>query len=154
MTATDDGQMLTAVKRPKWVWLVSAFCLVLPPLSAAVLVANHMGWLPSAATQDPSFKSLGALDLTIGLALAAAQFGAGVCLWLLRRQAVPLFMASVVLSVSNFMWQTFARDWLGAMQRMNSSVGPRLVAATALAWAVWIGFWAYAWRLRRTGVLR
>jgi hypothetical protein len=79
MTQSDDQSQATR-KRPLWVWLIAAFCVVLPPLSALGLVAIHAGWVPSAATQDPYFKTLGAIDLTIGLLLSAAQFGSGVAM--------------------------------------------------------------------------
>ncbi|RAI24299.1 hypothetical protein, partial [Rhodoplanes serenus] len=78
---------------------------------------------------------------------ALLNVAGAVALFMLRKAALPLFLASVVLGLLVLAWQTVARGW-------TEATGGSGLVGSAIGYALLIAVCLYAWRLTRRGVLR
>lgn len=140
------NQQQSSQSRPIGVWAISAFYVLSAGwtlLSFALISSRAIKITPA---QEAYFASLTSVDYLLSLAIGVAGLGAAVCLFLLRRIAVVLFSAALVLNLALTAFQTMRTDWVQAIG------GPGLVGAL-LGWLVLVAVIVYARSLAKRGVL-
>lgn len=133
-------------KRPKMVWVISAWYGV----SVSVMMVSHLlilgGFFPVRDAQRSYFESMTVLDHLITFLCGGLTLAAAVCLFLLRRAAVKLFALSLVLSIAFSLFLTLRRELFGPVG------GSGLFGAT-IGWLIMGAVCLYAWRLEKKGIL-
>jgi hypothetical protein len=133
-------------KRPIWVWLLSLFFL----LSAIwTLLSFFMIWsgaIPLEPAQKAYFDRLTPIDYALTIVVGLLNLSAAIALFLLRKIARDLFLASLALSLILAAWQAATKGWVDALG------GPGFVGVL-IGYILLIAVCIYAWHLRRKGVL-
>jgi hypothetical protein len=134
-------------KRPIWVWLLSLFFL----LSAIwTLLSFYMIWsgaIPLGPTQQAYFDRLTPIDYALTIVIGLLNLSAAIALFLLRKIARDLFLASLGLSLILVAWQAATKGWVEAL-------GGAGFVGVLIGYILLIVVCIYAWHLRKKGVLR
>lgn len=140
--------------RPGWVWGIFIFYLVSITWSVLAQVLAHLGLVPVSAAQQEYMGSLRTVDYVTGFAIAAVQMVGATLLWLLRRQAFPVFMVGFVLGAASMAQHLTQPRFLNVFTSLGIAgmVGAGLAFAGGLV--ISAAILAYTWNLRRRGVLQ
>jgi hypothetical protein len=93
-------------------------------------------------------------SILFGFALTALSFAAATTLWLLRRQAFPLFVGATALSIGSTVWQMFSGGPIDQMMGKSILMLVVFLFSFLLGWGMLLGICMYAWTLRERGVLQ
>jgi hypothetical protein len=131
-------------RRPAWVWVASLYLLTVSVLSALsyVWILQEIHRLPA---ELQSFFSSAATRVVTFVNISLTLWGA-VALFMLRRQAFYLLLASSVLDTAatlHAMLVGHSLTWMGRVELIAMAVG--FLASTAIN--------VYAWVLLRRGIL-
>lgn len=143
--ALNDHADGTGPRRPGWVWAISvflAFGVVFGTLGSVVAMTGMGGPETAAATQHfvPLDHAVGLLNIAIS-AVGAVQF------FRLRRQALALFVTAFALGLLYFSGSMLLRP---SYREMFDAAA---ILSMAVGWLVNVAIIAYAWKLRRRGIL-
>jgi hypothetical protein len=136
----------TMTRRPKWVWVISAWYAVAVVWGFLSFVLLHAGAIPLNAAQHEYFNSFGVVDyVVIVVALVILGF-AVVQFSRLRKSAVVAFGVTIGLNLVT---------WLVRLSRggVAQALGGTGLVSTSLGWVLLICAFLYARRLRERGVL-
>ena len=145
MTTNDSAGPPTR-RRPLGVWVISlvlAWGALWTPVAFALF---QSGRIPLTPAQHAYYAGLTPLDFVFSCALELSNLAGAVMLFLLKRQALPIFVATLAFSLLQFLYQILAKHWLSAIS------GPGLAEVLA-GWVVWALVILYVWRLRARGLL-
>ena len=142
--ATESGG--AAQRRPGWVWAISIFFMFSAIIGTLSFFVVLSGGLPMTDAQQRYFASLTFVDYVLTFLIALVNLCAAVLLFMLRRLAYGLFVATFVLGMLSVAWQIVARHWLSAMTI------PGLIGAV-IGWGLNIAVILYTRSLVRRGVL-
>ncbi len=141
-----EGQ-IEPPRRPGWVWAISLFYLFSALFTGFGLYAILTHMIPLQPAQQAYFAALTPLDNSMTALIVVCNLSAALSLFLLRKIAVPLFIAGLAVNLAQTAWHTATKGWLAAM----GSSGPAgFLIGIAMALAVIV----YAVHLSRRGVLR
>jgi len=109
---------------------------------------------PVPEQQLAMFRNQSMASLLFGLALTTLSLTAATMLWLLRRRAFDLFLASFVLSLGSLAWQLVSGGPLAALMTQGALVLVIAVFSIIIGYGTTLAICVYAWRLRQRGVLQ
>ena len=134
-------------RRPGWVWAITIFVLLSAGYTLLSFLLIYGDVVPLTDVQQEYFDSLRAVDFLYSLGLALLNLVATVYLFLLRRQALPIYIAAFVLNVVITCFHLFTRNWL----EVTGAAG---VIGMMFGWGISIGIIAYTQSLVKRGVLQ
>lgn len=138
------------MNRPVGVWLITVFCALNATVTVAGLYMLFSGRLvPMTGQQANYFAHLNVLDYALSILFHVCIVVGGVFLFMLRKPALPFFLAAAGLNLTQIIWQIFTHRFMaGAME-------PRPMAwiTLILAWAIILAIIFYTARLAKKGVL-
>jgi len=117
-------------------------------------VLGHAGLIPVPPAQQEFLHSLRAVDYVAGYVIVALQMTGATLLWLLRRQAFPVFMLGFVLSAANAARSLTKPSFLNVFSSLGIAGIVGAVIALAGGLVVSAAILAYTWSLRQRGVLQ
>lgn len=134
----------TTSKRPLLVWVILAFYL----LSAASLLVKSVTMLigPTSGQLDAQGHAYTAFDYLESAGFAGLKLYAAIMLFRLRRIAVKLFLATLVLNV-------VATGYDLVSKGLPPPGGPVTLLSLMIGFGVFLLVCFYAWRLERRHVL-
>ena len=142
---TNEGE--NTRRRPVGVWVISGFYALAVPCLLLMLVVVLSGPVELRATAVKRFETLGMLEWFFTLAGVVVGVSAAVCLFLLRRVAVALFVVEFGLNLANSAYRALTTDWL-------ETLGGTQVASMVLVWFTMAVVIAYTRGLAKSGVLK
>lgn len=135
------------VKRPKWVWAISIFYF----LSAAYVLLSfyliNSGAVPVPEATRAYLDGLTAFDHAFSILIGVANLLGAISLFLLRKVAYPLFLASFVANVLVSTWHMISKNMLSALVS-GGGIG------MLIGWGMQLAVIWYVRRLAKSGVLR
>ncbi len=128
------------------VWVISIFYAygALSTVASYMIVFSKA--FPATAAQQQYFAAMTAVDHVLTAFVVLLNVGAGVLLFRLKRQAPPIFTFAFAVGVATVVYQVITTNWLEA-------VGIFGLVGAAVGWVINSAVIAYAWRLRKRGVL-
>jgi len=145
--ATPQPASAATPKRPVWVWVITilyTFSFGFTLLSLWIVLS---GALPMTPANEEYFAGLGPLDYITSLGLGLLTLTGAALLFLMRKAAVLLFVASLALNLGLTLVHALTKNWAQAMG------GSGLVGAS-VGWVILGAVTSYSWRLRQAGKLR
>lgn len=136
----------SAKRRPFGVWVVSAFYVLSTGWTLLSFALIFDGTIKISPAQEAYFASLTGLDWFFSLAIGAIGFSAAVCLFLLRRVAVALFSAALVLNLAFTALHVMRTSW-------SEAIGGAGLVGALIGWLILVAVILYARRLAKQGVL-
>lgn len=138
----------SAPVRPLSVWLVSGWYFVSGFFSISMIaMVQSRQAAPVTPGPDPSQPApLQFVDILLAAFLIALNLCGAGFLFMLKKAAVPFFMAALALNVGTNTWYLFTRGMGGEPALM--------ILGVALGWLVALTVCRYAANLVKTGVLR
>jgi hypothetical protein len=140
--------------RPGWVTGLCVLYLIATGWSVIAQLQIILGKYPKVTPEQVEYlRSLTWVDHLIAGVLIAVQLVAVGLLWLLRRQALEVFLVAFLLSGANLARHVATRNVLDqfvSLGVIGVAVG---IISTALGLLIPAGICAYVWTLRRDGVL-
>jgi hypothetical protein len=133
--------------RPAWVWAIAIFFGLSTVWTLLSFALIGSGAIPLNAEAKAYYAGLSALDYALAIAGASLNLCGIVLLFLLRAKAPAFLLAALTIGVVNTLYQVATKNLLSAAGG-SGSVG---MLIGLLLWGV---ICAYAYRLRRRGVLR
>lgn len=135
-------------KRPVLLWLICIFYVVSffwTVLSYYLVLTES---IPVSIEMKVYMRSLGLFSWTLTALNAILSGAAAILLFLLKKQCVSLFAATLVLGISGILWNIFGNDglWLKAMPRGGG-------AGAFLGMAILISVLLYSRHLVKRGLL-
>lgn len=137
----------TTSGRPVWVWIISGLYVFSAGSSLVSYFLIFSGTLSIPEEQRQYLANLSVFDHALTFLMGAVNMLAAVLFFRLRKVSAYLFPAIFSFGLLMTLWHVATKGWLTAMN------GPGLVG-TLIGWALAIGVCAYAWHLRKTGVLK
>lgn len=133
-------------KRPGWVWVISIFFFFSAAWTLLSFYLIHTGTIPLNQQQRAYFEGLGAFDYSVTVLLGVANLMGAACLFLLRRAALYLFGAALVVNTLFTAWQILSTPW-------PDTIGSSGLTGAFIGWVLLVAVCLYVWRLSRKGVL-
>ncbi len=136
-------------KRPKLVWAILIFYVLGALFMLTGFAAIRQGKIPLAPDHAALLAEFGTFDFAWSIIMGALGLYAAICLFQLRAVAARLFLILVAIQFITLVWYGLTTNWLTYLLASPSQLFGYL---SGLAFSV--GFWYYADRLKRKGVLR
>ena len=133
------------VKRPFWVWIISAFYLLSGFLTLLSLWQIQSGLVPVKPGELADLKRT-SLIWSLGGIIPILNLAGAVSLFLLKKSAFYIFMALLALSLSNALWQVLTTDWF-------QEIGGQGSIGAMIGYGLAIVICYYIYRLKQRGVL-
>jgi len=133
-------------QRPAWVWVISIWYAISPTWTLLSLYLVRSGFIPIAPASKAYFDSLTVFDYALSITVGVLNLSAAVALFLLRKQAFPLF--SIVLAI-NIMFVSWHIATKGAIAVIGGTGLFGVVIGNGILLAVCI----YSRHLAKAGVL-
>ena len=132
--------------RPVWIWIILILTVIsaLGQLGSIFLI--YSGAVPLPPEIVDHIADVPADDILVTLFVQVYFLAAAVALFMLRRIAVPLFLAGIGIELLVYAWQYLAYSW----EDMGGNVG--LITAI-LSIGLTVVIWCYALSLDRRGAL-
>ena len=137
----------TTAGRPVWVWIISVLYIFSAGSTLVSYFLLFSGTLGIPEEQRQYLASLTVFDHALTFLMGAVNLLAAVLFFRLKKISAYIFPANFAFGLIVTIWHAATRGWLGAMN------GPGFVGYLVGS-AMAIGVCAYAWRLRKTGVLK
>jgi hypothetical protein len=135
-------------RRPVLVWIITIYMLFGVVAGVVGSYLLFTGKLPMAdPAQRAYLESFGAADFALSVITGGVYAAAAVYLFRLRKKALNLFIAHMILSLSTTAYHMLDPNYRAFM------AGTGTVGA-AVGWAVTLAVIFYVYRLRRRGILR
>ena len=136
-----------APRRPVWVWIIFVFYVF---SAASTLISYFLlfsGAINIPEEQKQYMANLTFADHALTFLMGTVNLVAAVLFFRLKKVSAYLFPASFVVGLLMTLWHVATKGWLTAMG------GSGLIGAL-FGWAIAGAVCAYAWRLRKNGVLK
>ena len=133
--------------RPVWVWIISIFYVFSAGSSLISFYFLFSGTIRIPEEQRQYLANLTVFDHALTFLMGAVDLVAAVLFFRLKKASAYLFPATFIFGLLITIWHAATKGWLTALG------GPGFIGAL-FGWAIAIGVCAYAWRLRKTGVLK
>jgi len=134
-----------STQRPILVWIISGFFFLSAGYTLYAFISLISGATPLNAQQQLYVDSLTPINYMTSIGIAALNLSAAVMLFLLKKQAAPLFLAGFTLGILSGVYNIATTNWLetGAASVVGFFLSQLLVLAVV----------AYVFKLRKRGTL-
>jgi hypothetical protein len=149
-----DGPDVPPRQRPGWVWGISILYVVTSVYALLNWLLIYLGVSPLPGEQQALILNQSHGSMLFRLAVEALSLAAAVFLWLLRRRAFDLFVASFVLGVAWTVWQFASSGPLTKLASQGALAAAIIFFSIVGGWAISGAICIYVWRLRQRGVLQ
>ena len=134
-------------KRPKWVWAISIFYFFSAAYTLLSFYLINSGAVAVPEATKAYLDSLTAMDYAFTILIGLANLIGAISLFLLRKIAYPLFLASLVANVIMSVWHIMSKNMLSASVS-GGAIG------MFIGWGMLLAVCLYAKKLTKTGLLR
>jgi len=140
--------------RPGWVWGIFIFYVVTSTWGLLSRLLIYVGVYPVPEQQQAIIRNQSTGSILFGLVLMALNLTAAVWLWLMRKRAFDLFVATFALSVASVIWQLIGGGPLASLMTQGTLMVVITIFSLVVGWAISLAICLYAWNLRQQGVLK
>jgi hypothetical protein len=134
-------------KRPKWAWAISIFYFLSAAYTLLSFYLINSGAVAAPEATKSYLDSLTATDYAFTILIGLANFIGAISLFLLRKMAYPLFLASFAASVPMSVWHIVSKNMLSAFVS-GGAIG------MLIGWGILLAVCLYLKKLTKLGVLR
>lgn len=142
----NDVQV-TQHRRPTWVWVISVFYFLSAAYTLLSFYLINSGAIAVPAATKAYLDGLTATDYAFTILIGLANLIGAISLFLLRKIAYPLFLASLVANVLMSVWHIVSKNMLSAFVS-GGAIG------MLIGWGMLLAVCLYAKKLTKSGVLR
>jgi hypothetical protein len=138
------------MNRPIGVWLVTIYAALNALIGAVgvyILVSGKFA--PVAGQQASFFANLNVLDYALSVLLHISMGLGGIFIFMLRKFALPLFIAGACFNLAQTIWHIFTHRFMAGVGGQSTMAWIELV----VAWAIILGVIAYTSRLSKKGII-
>jgi hypothetical protein len=134
-------------KRPVWVWIISIYYFISVAFGVLFLGLIFSGGSAFSPFLAHSLRKFTTIDYTVMVLKYTLMLGSALTLFLMRKQALLFFLASLVLSIAALILPTVANA------TMRSNPVPILVLC-AIGFLLQAAICLYCWSLIKKGILQ
>ncbi len=145
--STDSGTGGSRIRRPVWVWVICIYIFLSVGFYILSFALTLSGAVPLTPAQQAYFPGLGVVNYGSIIGLALLNLTAMAFLFVLRKIAVTLFGASLLLNVGFTLVHAATTTW-------EQAIGWSGLVGVLIGWGILAAVFLYARHLRQTGVLR
>lgn len=142
------------LRRPRLVWAIFLFYAISLGFSLIMQLEMSLGLAKLPPESQALVDSMPMSARLFGYGSGILSMVAATYLWLLRRGALPLFSATLVLQIGYTLWQCLPGGMYGNMFSQNAVMAWTTVFSVCLGMLMLVGIWWYTFHLWRRGVLR
>lgn len=102
-------------KRPKFVWIISIFCLFSTGWTILSFFLIYSGLIPPDEVQKSHFNSQDILVITVTLIMGLLNILGAILLFLLRRHAFHCFVTAFACGILLTVYNMTLRNWTGTI---------------------------------------
>ena len=139
--------------RPGWVWAIFLYYVVTSAWGLVAYVLIRLNLYPVPTEQQAMLRSLPTSEALVGFLITALSLFAATMLWLLRREAVNLFIAVFILTVCHTVFNVIAGGPLATLLGQGTLMRVMAGFSFVVAWGILLAICVYAWKLRERGLL-